>query len=394
MNEIKKYTAKTQAGLENILAEELKAIGAVDVVPAIRAVSFSGDKKILYNANLWCRTAIRILVPIKTFDCRNEDQLYAGVSSLPWSKFMSVDKTLAVDGVTVDSNMDHSYYAALKTKDAIVDQFRNKLGKRPSVDVNNPDLRINVHISKDVCTISLDSSGESLHKRGYRKHQGVAPLNEVLAAGLIMLTGWKGDSTFIDPMCGSGTLSIEAALIAANIAPGQFRFGFGFQTWKDYDEDLWYALKEEAEAKERDKIKFKIIASDISERAVRSAKDNAVSAGVGDLINFEISSFADLEAPAEPGVIIINPPYGERIQIEELEKFYSEIGDVLKKKYTGFTGWILTSNADAAKNIGLKQSKKITLYNGALECKYLKFELFKGTHKAHVVEEKTKDGKN
>ncbi|MGI8893071.1 MAG: THUMP domain-containing class I SAM-dependent RNA methyltransferase [Bacteroidia bacterium] len=394
MTETKNYTAKTQAGLEHILAEELKTVGAENIVPGVRSVTFSGDKKVMYKANLWCRTAIRILVPVKTFPCENENMLYAGVGSLPWSKFMTVDGTLAVDGVTIDSNIDHSYYAALKTKDAIVDQFRNKVGKRPDVDVANPDLRVNVHISKDVCTISLDSSGESLHKRGYRKHQGIAPLNEVLAAGLIMLSGWKGDTPFIDPMCGSGTLPVEAALIAANIAPGQFRFGFGFQTWKDYDEELWQSIKNEAEELEKDTVTHKIIASDISDRAIKMTSDNAKSAGVAKFINFQTTSFKDLDPPTEPGVVIINPPYGERIKVEELGELYSEIGDTLKKKYPGYNGWILTSNRDAAKNIGLKPSKKIVVYNGALECRFLKFELFKGKHKEHVMEEKGKIEKN
>ncbi len=333
-------------------------------------------------------------MPVTTFPCENENMLYAGVGSLPWSKFMTVDGTLAVDGVTIDSNIDHSYYAALKTKDAIVDQFRNKVGKRPDVDVANPDLRVNVHISKDVCTISLDSSGESLHKRGYRKHQGIAPLNEVLAAGLIMLSGWKGDTPFIDPMCGSGTLPVEAALIAANIAPGQFRFGFGFQTWKDYDEELWQSIKNEAEELEKDTVTHKIIASDISDRAIKMTSDNAKSAGVAKFINFQTTSFKDLDPPTEPGVVIINPPYGERIKVEELGELYSEIGDTLKKKYPGYNGWILTSNRDAAKNIGLKPSKKIVVYNGALECRFLKFELFKGKHKENVMEEKGKNEKN
>ncbi|MCX6292116.1 MAG: THUMP domain-containing protein [Bacteroidetes bacterium] len=376
-----KLLAKTTFGFEDILAEELRLLGAENIEKVTRAVTFEGDDEIMYRANLWSRVALRILKPVKSFPAGSEQQLYDEVRKIDWSQFISVDDTLAVDGVVSNSVLNHSLYVALKTKDAIVDQFRDLTGKRPSVDTAHPTVRINVHISRDVANISLDSSGDSLHKRGYRNQTGEAPINETLAAGMVILSGWDRKSPLIDFMCGSGTILIEAALMARNIAPGIFRNEFGFQRWKEFDNELWEKIREEAKAGEISKVDFPLTGIEKFAPTLKMAKENAGNAKLADSIRFQAMTFEEYTPEAQNGTVIINPPYGGRITDQDLLQLYKTIGDNLKKKYKGFTAWILTANKEAAKSIGLKPSRKIELYNGSLECRFLKFELYEGTRK-------------
>ena len=380
--------AKTTFGFEDILAQELESMGATNILKVTRAVTFDGDDELMYKANLWSRVALRILKPIKSFPAGSEQELYDEVKKIDWSEYMGVDDTLAIDGVVSNSVLNHSLYVALKTKDAIVDQFRDKLGKRPSVDTAHPTVRINVHISKDVGSISLDSSGESLHKRGYRGQTGEAPINETLAAGMVMLSGWDKKSPLIDFMCGSGTILIEAALMAKNIAPGIFRNEFGFERWSNFNNEIWEKIREEAKAGELNKIDFPLIGIEKSHQTLKTAKDNAGNARLADYIRFHAMPFEDYTPDVNSGTVIINPPYGGRITDDDLFLLYKNIGDQLKKKYKGFTAWLLTANKEAAKNIGLKPSRKIELYNGSLECRFLKYELYEGSKKGKYIEKK------
>ncbi len=373
--------AKTSFGFEELLAEELRLLGATEVNTGTRAVFFKGTLETLYAANLHSRVALRILLPIKSFPARDEKQLYDGVQKVDWSEFLTADETLAVDCVTVKSNLTHSLYISLKTKDAIVDQFRDRVGKRPNVDLRFPKVRINVHLSDNIATLALDSSGESLHKRGYRKQQGEAPLNETLAAGMIMLSGWDRNSPLTDLMCGSGTILIEAALMARNIAPGIFRNEFGFERWNDFDSELWEKVLLDAREKEKKKTGFTITGIDRTPSAITNARENAADAGVGDDIDFNQMPFEHYTPPVSKQTIISNPPYGGRITDDDLFELYKQIGDQLKKKFQGSRAWILTANKEAAKYIGLHPSRKIQLYNGALECRFLKFELYEGSKK-------------
>ncbi len=374
--------AKTSFGFEDLLMEELRGFNAEDIRKGTRAVFFSGTMETMYRANLHSRVALRILKPIRSFPAQNEQQLYDEIKKIDWSEFMSPTDSLAVDAVTVKSNLTHSLYISLKTKDAIVDQFRDRTGTRPDVDLRFPKVRINVHLSENIASVSLDSSGDSLHKRGYRSQQGEAPMNETLAAGMILLSGWDRASDLTDIMCGSGTLLIEAALIARNIAPGIFRNEFGFERWIDFDAELWNTLLGQAKQGEKKNVDFSITGIDRSRQAIENAKANAKQAGVMDDIVFHEMSFEHY-SPSEPKqTIITNPPYGGRITDDDLFDLYKSIGDQLKKKYQGSTAWILTANRDAAKHIGLHASRKIQLYNGALECRLLKFELYGGSRKA------------
>ena len=378
--ELMNMTATTLFGLEEVLMEELRELGAQDIEKVNRAVIFTGDKELLYKANLHLRTALRVLVPVHKFTAANEQELYNGVRQLNWSEYLDGDQTLAVESAVNSDFFNHSHYVSLKTKDAIVDQFRDKTGARPWVNIDNPDLTIHIHIFKDNCTISLDSSGETLHKRGYKTANTPAPLSEVLAAGMILLTGWRGEKPFVDPMCGSGTIALEAALIAANIAPGVFRGDFGFKHWKNFDAALWQKLYKEALNQERES-KYKIIASDISLQAVRVAEENMQNAELEEKLIILKKSFEELEPPREPGIIVMNPPYGERLAEENIIQFYKEIGNTLKQKWNGFEAWILSSNRQALKQVGLRTSKKTTLYNGPLECGFYKYELYEGSKK-------------
>lgn len=371
---------KTVTGLEEVLAKEISQTGAENIVVLNRAVSCTGGREVIYRINYFSRTALRVLVVIKTCRVHNEEELYQQVHHINWQPFIAPGQTLAVDAVTGNSALTHSHYAALKTKDAIVDQFRGKFGKRPSVNVENPDVRINVHLVGDECTISLDSSNESLHKRGYRMAQGEAPLSEVLAAGMILLTGWNGQSSFYDPMCGSGTLLCEAALIAKNVPAGFFRKSFGFEKWNDFDKKAFEEIKNEG-IKGIKPLTCRLFGSDINQMALRSAQKNLASAGVAEEVKTFRKDFENAEAPDSAGIIITNPPYGERIQKEDLNAFYKKIGDTLKKTFSGWEAWLITSDAPALKSVGLRTSRKIILNNGPLECRYVKYELYEGSRK-------------
>ena len=332
----------------------------------------------MYRANLELRTALKILIPIHRFTARDEKTLYHYIREIDWSEFMGIADTLAIDSVVHSKFFTHSKYVALKAKDAIVDQFRKETNQRPSVDLRDPTLRINLYVSHDDCIVSLDSSGDSLHRRGYRKSTDQAPLNEVLAAGMIQLTGWERDSHFLDPMCGSGTILCEAALYAYNIAPGIFREKFGFHHWESYDKDIWDNVVAEAKAAEQE-FPYKIIGSDRSAKALDTARHNITFAGLDDKIRLSRTPFEEREPKVDGGIIVMNPPYGEKIPLENVKAFYSQIGDQLKQQYPGFDAWILSGNRDALKHVGLRPAENITLYNGPIECRFQKFPIYRGS---------------
>jgi putative N6-adenine-specific DNA methylase len=376
-----RMVATTMFGLEDILAEELLKLGARDIEKLNRAVAFAGDKGFMYKANLNLRTALRVLRPIKTFTVKNEAQLYEGVRRIDWSQYLDVAGTLAVDTVLASDLFTHSQFLSLKAKDAVVDQFREAYGQRPSVDLDRPDLRINLLIQGDACTVSLDSSGDSLHKRGYRDQTNLAPINEVLAAGLVLLSGWDRRSTFIDPMCGSGTILIEAGLLACNIPPGYYREQFGFERWKDFEPDLWEAIYE-ASIKKINDYPVQLIGVEISRNVIRKARENVKLAKLEDIITLHNTAFQDFEPPPGPGVLVLNPPYGERMhQDEDIIGLYASIGDTFKQKYKGYTGWVISSNIEALKRIGLRPTRKIPVFNGPLECRFMRFDMYEGTKK-------------
>ncbi|MDP4209963.1 MAG: THUMP domain-containing protein [Bacteroidota bacterium] len=377
--------AKTFKGLEEVLADELIRLGAADVKVLNRAVSFKGDNAMMYKANLWLRTALKVLKPIGTFKARSEVELYNGISQIDWSEYFTVDDTFAIDTMVSSPYFNHSQFVALKSKDAIVDQFREKFNKRPSVDSDNPMIMINIHLTEDECVVSMDSSGDSLHRRGYRLNSTIAPINEVLAAGMILLSGWDGNSNFIDPMCGSGTLPIEAALIAYNIPPGIFRKSFAFENWKDFDSDLFEEIyNDDSDSRE---FQHQIIGADISAGAIRIANENAKNAFLTNKIKFEVKAFEGHYPPDGEGIMIMNPPYGERIKKNNIQEFYQTIGSQLKRHFSGFDVWIISSNKDALDYIGLHPSKKVTLYNGAIECKYQRFAMYSGSKRTRKPEE-------
>jgi putative N6-adenine-specific DNA methylase len=385
-----KMIAKTIFGLEETLSTELLRLGAKNVETHNRAVSFEGDIGFMYKANLCLRTALRILVPFETFTVTNEQAFYDSIKKIDWEKYMDVSDTLAIDTVLNSELFTHSQYISQKAKDAIVDQFREKHNERPNVDLDKPTIRINIHIYNDTCTIALDSSGESLHKRGYRDKTNLAPINEVLAAGLVLLSGWDKRTNFIDPMCGSGTIVIEAALIANNIPAGYFREDFGFQRWNKFmpfNEELWDLIFDSAVNKITDH-KQTIIGSEISPNVSKKAKENVKLAKVDDIVTIKTGDMKDFEVPAGRGVVIINPPYGERMVKDNIDELYKMMGDTFKQKFSGYDCWILSSNIEALKNIGLRPSRKITLYNGQLECKFMKYEMYQGTKKIHKLEKK------
>ena len=374
--------AKTSFGLEEVLAEEIKNLGGTDIKILNRAVSFKGNKELLYRANMNLRTALRILLPIHEFTFNSQELYYKEINKFVWDDFLNADQTLSIDSFVNSDIFSHSGYVTRLTKDAIVDKFRDKYGRRPSVSLDDPDLRINIHISGNHCTVSLDSSGSPLFKRGYRMNNHEAPLNEVLAAGMILLSDWSPDKIFVDPMCGSGTLPIEAALIAKGIPPGIFRDKFGFMGWNDFDNEMFNRIKS-YRAVNLDLVK--IFGSDINPVYTRFSKVNAKSAGVADDLKIYTKVFENLEPPSDSGILIINPPYGERLKDDEINQFYSMIGSTLKHKWAGFNVWILSSNMEALKFIGLKPSKKITLFNGQLECRFLKYELYSGSKKQKIA---------
>ena len=376
---------KTFQGLEEILAEELTTLGANDIQIGRRMVSFTGDKRMMYKANFCLRTAIRILKPIKNFTAKDADEVYNQIQAIPWEEYLDVNKTFAIDAVVFSEEFRHSKFVSYKVKDAIVDYFRKKTGKRPSVRINNPDVLLNIHIAQTTCTLSLDSSGESLHRRGYRQEQVDAPLNEVLAAGMLLMTGWRGECDLIDPMCGSGTIPIEAALIARNIAPGVFRKGFAFEKWVDFDSEMFDEIYND-DSQERE-FTHKIYGYDNNPKANEIATHNIKAAGVSKDVTLKLQPFQQFEQPQEKSIIVMNPPYGERISTNDLLGLYQMIGERLKHAFVGNEAWVLSYREECFDQIGLKPSKKVPLFNGALECEFRKYEIFDGKYKEFKSQE-------
>src|SRR5690554_572133 len=373
--------AKTLFGFEEILAAELRALGAQNVTQGVRMVSFDGDKGFMYKANLSLRTALKILKPIKTFTVYNEESLYNGVKSIDWSEIFLANQTFAIDSTVNSEAFNNSLFVILKSKDAIVDQFREEFDKRPSIDKDHPDIRVHVHIQKEVCTVSLDTSGDSLHHRGYRTATNIAPINEVLAAGILLHFGWRGQTNFLDPMCGSGTLLVEAAMIACNIPPNINRREFAFEKWRDWDEDLFDKIEESLLNKIKD-FPYQIIGYDKAPSAIRKSIDNIRNANLEEYITVEQKDFFSSEKTTEgPLHMVFNPPYGERLDID-LERFYREIGDTLKQSYPQTEAWFITGNMEALKFVGLKTTRRIKLFNGKIESRLVRYDIYEGSKKA------------
>lgn len=376
--------AKTLFGFEDILANELIQLGAQEVKTGVRNVSFVGDKGFMYKANLALRTATKILKPINSFKIKTEQDLYKQIYKMDWSKYLKSSGTLAVDATVNSTVFTHSLYISQKTKDAIVDKFRDETGERPNVDLKFPDLKINIHIDREVCNVSLDSSGESLHKRGYKTATNIAPINEVLAAGLIILSGWDGQSDFMDPMCGSGTMLAEAAMIACNIPPNLMRKEFAFERWQDWDVELFEKIEESLLKKTRD-FHHKIFGFDKSPSAVTKAKENVQNAHLEEFISIKHEDFFKTQKGGDEKLhMVFNPPYGERLDIE-MESFYKNIGDTLKQNYPNTDAWFITSNLDALKHVGLRPSRKIHLMNARLDSRLVKYEIYAGSRKGKYM---------
>lgn len=376
-----KLVAKTLQGLEEVLAKELTALGASDVEQGRRVVTFTGDKAMMYKANFCLRTALRVLKPIKEFEARDADEVYQAVHEIDWNEYLSLKTSFSVDSVVYSDDFKHSKFVAYKVKDAIVDFFRERTGQRPNISVSNPDIRLNIHINGTDCTLSLDSSGESLHKRGYRVATVESPINEVLAAGMLMMTGWQGDCDLIDPMCGSGTIAIEAALLARNVWPGVFHTDkYAFENWADFEPELLQEIYND-DSNERP-FDHKIYARDIDPAAINAATANARSAGVADCIEFAVQPIKLFQQPEQPAIMVTNPPYGERISSPNLLDLYRTIGEKLKHQFVGHDAWIISYRQEAFDSIGLKPSLKVPLFNGSLECEFRKYQIFDGKFKA------------
>ena len=379
-NKIFPMLAKTFAGLEDVLRDELLSLGARNVETGNRAVSFDGDKELLYKANLCCRTALSILLPIEMFTASDPDDLYDKVRDIDWSKYMSPDDTFSISGTVNSADFPHSKFAVYRVKDGIVDHFNDTCGRRPSIRLQGADRQLDLHISENRVTISLNSSGEPLSKRGYRVEATEAPLNEVLAAGIILKTGWRGDSPFFDPMCGSGTFLIEAALIAANINPGVFRSGYAFEKWPDFDRELFESLYND-DSEERDPA-YPIVGADIDPEAMQTARRNIRSARLENMVRVECRDFAAWQEPpvAEPGIIVTNPPYNQRLKVEDSQQLFHTIGSQLKRLFGGWHAWILGYRDVDFASIGLKPSVKFPINNGGLECTLREYVLFEGNY--------------
>ncbi|WP_240601649.1 THUMP domain-containing class I SAM-dependent RNA methyltransferase [Flavobacterium columnare] len=379
-----KMVAKTLFGLEEVLAKELQVLGAQKVEIGTRMVSFLGDKGFMYKANLALRTALKILKPIHQFRVYNESSLYKGIQQIDWAQYFGANQTFVIDTTVNSEYFNHSQFVALKCKDAIVDQFKEKLGHRPSIDKERPDIRINVHIDKENCSVSLDSSGDSLHHRGYKTATNIAPINEVLAAGILLLSGWDGSGHFMDPMCGSGTILAEAAMIACNIPANINRKEFAFEKWNDWDNDLFDKIMDSLLNKTKE-FHYKIIGYDKAPSAVMKARTNITQANLDEYIIIREQNFFETKKTLEgPLHMVFNPPYGERLDIH-LERFYREIGDTLKQGYPNTDAWFITGNMDALKFVGLKPSRKIKLFNGKLETRLAKFEMYEGSKKGKFL---------
>ncbi len=371
--------AKTFAGLENILAEELTKLGAKDVRTVKRAVEFSGDLELLYKVNLWCRTAINFLYLIKSFEVKEQQDLYDGLRQINWDQYFDHSNTIAVKAIIFDTVFDNSHFVELRSKDAVVDHFSEKFNSRPNVDTRDPDIKISIHLSKNICKVSLDSSGAQLFKRNYRKSGGEAPLNEVLAAGLIKLTGWNKKSPLIDPMCGSGTIPIEASMLAQNIPAGIHRKSFAFQNWKGYDSGLYENIKTQAKEHQKPFEKAVVEGYDISGKNTGIARQNIMQAGLLGTIHLQRNDFFRNTPSHKSGTLIMNPPYGKRLKQNDLIEFYKSIGDTLKSKYEGYSAWIISEDDYPLRFVGLRPSEKFTVFNGPIECRFLKFEIYKGS---------------
>ncbi len=373
--------AKTMRGLEELLAAELDAIGARRTAVQPRAVVFEGDTETMYRANVESRLALRVLKPVRTFYINSQDEFYEKMRAYDWSQHMGNDTSFAVDTTVFSDLFQNSQFVAYRTKDAIVDYFRDRTGGRPNVDIKFPAIRFHVRLERKLVTVSLDSSGQSLHRRGYRSRADRAPISEVLAAGLILLSGWDRRGTFVDPMCGSGTIAIEAAMIARNVAPGLIRERFGFMNWPDYDAALFRRVREAAKGRAHQRpargVFRPVVAADLSAKVIDIAKENVRRAGLpAEAVEFHQSAFENFEPPPGPGVVVMNPPYGQRLKKVDIDRFYKHLGDKLKHSYDQYDAWILSSNKEALKAVHLKASKRITLYNGPLECSYRKFEIY------------------
>lgn len=372
--------AKTLYGFEPILAKELRNLGAGHVEEGVRNVTFEGDTGFMYKANFCLRTALKVYKPIKTFQVFNEKDLYRHIYELDWPSIFDVEKTFAIDSIANTEVFDNSMFVSLKAKDAIVDKFRAVVRDRPNVKTQDPDIRINIHIYKNTCTVSLDSSGNSLHQRGYRILTNIAPINEVLAAGLLLKSGWDGQTDFLDPMCGSGTFLVEAAMIACHIPANINRESYAFMQWKDYDAELHQKIVDASLKKVRE-FHHKIIGYDKAPSAVRKTQENVDHANLSDYISVERKDFFRTDKPVEGKLhMVFNPPYGERLPIE-MEEFYGRIGDTLKQNYPGTEAWLITSNLEALKHVGLKTSKKIKAFNGKLEARLVKYDIYEGSKK-------------
>lgn len=372
-----RFFATTAKGLEETLAGELRRQGVIDPALEKGGVRFSGDMSVCYRANLWLRTAHRILMPLAEFGCDTPQSLYDGVRSIPWTRYLNADLTLAVDCNLRDSALTHSGFVALKTKDAVVDTIRDACGRRPSVNPADPDVLINVHLVRNRCTISLDSSGASLDKRGYRLDRREAPLRETVAAAMVELSGWDGSVPLVDPMCGSGTIPIEAALAASRRPPGLTRPGFGFQRWPGYESSVWGRIVGEARAAVLESLPMRIAGSDMSAQALQAAGRNAERAGVSGLVSYCRADIVDSPNPSPPGIVLCNPPYGVRLGDEDSLRFlYRRIGDVLKRRFQGYTAYLLVGNSELAKQVGLRASRRIVLFNGPIECRLLRYDLY------------------
>lgn len=386
MGENFEMVAKTLFGFEDLLERELTQLGAQHIKKGVRSVSFVGDKGFMYKANLGLRTAIKILKPITSFTVNSEQELYNKMYAMNWSEYLKPTGTLAIDATIHSDLFKHSLFIAQKAKDAIVDKFRDTTGQRPNVDLKFPDLKVNVRIDRNQCTISLDSSGDSLHKRGYKLATNIAPINEVLAAGLIMLSGWDGQSDFMDPMCGSGTMLIEAAMIACNIPPNLMRKEFAFERWEDWDVDLFEKIEESLLNKTRD-FHYTITGYDKAPSAVKKAQENIKNAELDDFITVKHEDFFKTQKGGERKLhMVFNPPYGERLNID-LQEFYKSIGDTLKQNYPNTDAWFITSNLDALKFVGLRPSRKIHLFNAKLDSRLVKYEIYAGSKKGKFMKD-------
>lgn len=374
---LREYFATVARGLESLAAQELEELGAQSVKPGFCGVAFQGDRKLLYQVNLWARLPFRILLRLAAFPCRDAEDLYRGIQTLPWQDYLTPDFTLAVDATGKTQQLNHSHFTALQVKNAIVDQQRQQFGARSHINTQTPDVRINVHLHRDRCIVSLDSSGSSLHRRGYRPAVGTAPLKESLAAALIRLSGWQPDQAFMDPLCGSGTLPLEACLQGLNIAPGLFRQQFGFQTWPDFDAPLWQSLQAEAREQQLPQLPMPMWGSDRDSDVIEQARLNARNCGIANHIWFEPIDLQDIKPPTDSGILLCNPPYGERLgDSQKLGGFYRQLGQVLKQRFKGWTAFVLSGNKALSQSIGLKSSQRTAINNGSIPCQFLKYELY------------------